>query len=303
VWILYLNAYPKIPEFDSFQKKSERWILSKVKREKIAGSTQKGFNIAPHHVHLYLPKLRNSKFIHEDPLRTSFPIGTIVGIPNGSGTRWGRIYRNERNIFSIQFPKGKGAQATTSCTKELSKWCLTDPNEILEYTKINNTTPWKIEINDIEWTALQPILNAIQIDMSILTPDNENSNWDSTIIQYNDLDTLPIILAQSQNTSPLISNPPIPCPLPYPNYKSFYREMAEWAMHEQNSRDSISWNTWLTEQNLERSDISQFSDITSEITYDHTQRKSYVIARTTYSGNLLTPASAAHAPQQILKKS
>ena len=30
VWLLYLNAYPKIPEFDSFPKNSERWILSKV---------------------------------------------------------------------------------------------------------------------------------------------------------------------------------------------------------------------------------------------------------------------------------
>jgi hypothetical protein len=82
VWLLYLNTYPKIPEFDSFPKNSERWILSKVKREKIAGSTQKGFNIAPHHVHLYLPKLRNSKFIHEDPLRTSFPIGRWIKVPS-----------------------------------------------------------------------------------------------------------------------------------------------------------------------------------------------------------------------------
>jgi hypothetical protein len=60
--------------------------------------------------------------------------------------------------------------------------------------------------------------------------------------------------------------------------------MADWAMHEQKSRDSISWNTWLTEQNLERNNISQFSEITSEITYDHTQRKSYVMARTLYEG-------------------
>ena len=147
--------------------------------------------------------------------------------------------------------------------------------------------------------------------MNILTPDNVNSYWNSTTIQYNDLDTLPIVLAQSQNTHPSIIDPPTPCPQLYPNYQSFYREMAKWAIHEQNSRDSISWNTWLTEQNLERSNILQFSEITSEITYDHTQRKSYVMARTIYEGKERnrsifwesTIASVAHAPQQILKKS
>ena len=290
VWLLYLSTYPRIPVFDSFPENSERWILSKVKREKITGSTQKGFNIAPHHVHLYLPKLRNSKFTQSDSHRTSFPIGTIVGVPNPNKgeTRWGRINKIQGNKFSIQFPKGRGAQttqATTTCTKELSNWCLTNPNEILEYTKPkDNTTLWKIEINNTEWTALQPIINVIQRDMNILTPDNVNSYWNSTTIQYNDLDTLPIVLAQSQNTHPSIIDPPTPCPQSYPNYQSFYREMAKWAIHEQNSRDSISWNTWLTEQNLERSNISQFSEITSEITYDHTQRKSYVMARTIYEG-------------------
>ena len=216
---------------------------------------------------------------------TSYPVGTFVGVPNRSGTRWGRIYKitkkETNNEYSIQFSHGH--QATTSNTLTLSKWCLTDPAEILEYSRnISNpsTTLWKIEFNSLEWNSLGPFIEVIKQNLDILTPDSENSYWDPVNPHYNELNTLPIILAQTKDLT--IVDPPYPSP--YPDHKTFYKTMFEWAKHEQDTRDSITWNTWLTENHLDRQQITQISEKASITEYDHTQRKSYVIARTIYEG-------------------
>ena len=69
-----------------------------------------------------------------------------------------------------------------------------------------------------------------------------------------------------------------------PHILTTRHSMFEWAKHEQDTRDSITWNTWLTENNLDRQQLTHISETANSENYDYTQRKSYVLARTIYEG-------------------
>ena len=274
IWLLYTEPYALTPNCPSDMHSKPRWILSTLQRMKNTKTQnprnwnrkkiiKEWHNLAPVHLILYLPRMRRTQFLATNTESPRPEIGTLIGYANyidptqlTTKVIWGKITAiADEKKYTIELTPQR---RIVKCTRTQAQiWALTDPKEIRLYQTQppapTQSETWNLEFNHIEWAGMKTILDELDPTTNLI-PDPTGINWNPQQIKHfiTDMKSLPAFQALTQQG---IKRPP-------QLSTDFIKDaelIIEWANHEQRNRDKISWNSWLTEQDLTRNDINDLS--------------------------------------------